>query len=115
MVILSELLSTDFELNSSTVRNVLRGWIAHGDIAAVWMAEPLTSSTAVCLLKTCHQANFVGFCADLNSDTTVSLSGIVFCQPACSSGYVCFWPTVQETFHAVLCQRSSALEAGSTP
>ena len=30
MVILSELLSTDFELNSSTVRNVLRGWIAHG-------------------------------------------------------------------------------------
>ena len=31
IVILSEVLSPGFDLNSSIVRNVLRGWIAHGD------------------------------------------------------------------------------------
>ena len=46
IVILSEVLSPGFDLNSSIVRNVLRGWIAHGDMAAVWMTQPLTSSTA---------------------------------------------------------------------
>ena len=46
VVILSEVLSPDIDLNSSAVRNVLRGWIAHGDIAAVWMTQPRTSSTA---------------------------------------------------------------------
>ena len=61
MVILSEFLSPNFDLNSSTVRNVLRGWIAHGDAAPVWLTQPLTSSTAACLLKTCHQANVVNF------------------------------------------------------
>ena len=49
VVILSEFLSPHFDLNSSAVRNVLRGWIAFGDIAAVWMT--LTSSAAACLLK----------------------------------------------------------------
>ena len=39
IVILSEVLSPGFGLK-------LRGWIAHGDIAAVWMTQPLTSSTA---------------------------------------------------------------------
>ena len=63
VVILSEVLSPEFDLNSSTVCNVLRRWIVHGDIAAVWMTQPLMSS------KTCHQANVVGFYAELNSDT----------------------------------------------
>ena len=69
IVILSEALSPGFDRNSSIVRNVLRGWIAHGDIAAVWMTQTLTSSTAACLLKACHQANVVGFYAEHNSDT----------------------------------------------
>ena len=67
IVILSEVLSPGFDLNSSFVRKVLRGWIAHGDIAAVWVTQPLTSSTAAFLLKACHQANVVGFCAELSS------------------------------------------------
>ena len=66
VVILSEFLSPNFDLNSFIVRNVLRGWIAHGDVAAVWLIQPLTSSTAACLLKTCHQANVVVFYAELN-------------------------------------------------
>ena len=70
IVILSEVQSPAFDLNSSIVRNVLRGWIGHGDITAVWMTQPLTSSTAACLQKACHQANVVGFYAELNSDTT---------------------------------------------
>ena len=69
IVILSEVLSPGFDLNSSIVRNVLRGWIAHGDEAAVWMTQPQTSSTAACLLKACHQENVVGFYAELSSDT----------------------------------------------
>ena len=69
IVILSEVLSPGFDLNSSTVRNVLRCWVAHGDIAAVWMTQPQTSSTAACLPKTCHQANVVGFYAEFSSDT----------------------------------------------
>ena len=84
-----------FDLNSSTVRNVLRGWIAHGDIAAVWMTQPLASSTASCLLETCLQANVVGFFAELNSNTTrqsfvhCANSGSVF--SASTAGHVCFW------------------------
>ena len=31
------------------------------------MTQPLTSSTAACLLKACHQANVVGFYAELSS------------------------------------------------
>ena len=58
-----------FDLNSSLVRNVLRGWNAHGDIAAVWMTQPLTSFTAACLPKACHQAKVVGLFAELSSDT----------------------------------------------
>ena len=71
VVILSEVLSPDFDLNSSTVRNVLRGWIAAGDKAAVWMTLPLTSSTAACLLKACHQANVVGFYAEQQHESSV--------------------------------------------
>ena len=37
--------------------------------AAVWLTQPLTSSSAACLLKTCHQANVVGFYAELISNT----------------------------------------------
>ena len=58
MLILSEFLSPNFDLNSS---NVLRGWISHGDVAVVWLTQPLTSSTAPSLLKTRHQAYVVGF------------------------------------------------------
>ena len=47
VVILSEFLSPNFDLNSFTVRNVLHGWIAHDDVAAVWLTQPSTSSTAV--------------------------------------------------------------------
>ena len=68
-MVLSEVLSPDFDLNSSTVRNVLRGWITHGDIAAVWMTQPFALSTVSCLLEACQQANVVGFCAELHSDT----------------------------------------------
>ena len=46
VVILSEFLSPNFDLDSSTVRNVLRGWITHGDVATVWLTQPLTSSSA---------------------------------------------------------------------
>ena len=69
VVILSEFLSPNFDLNSSTVRNVLHGWIAHGDVAVVLLTQPLTSSTAACLLKTCHQANVVSFHAELIHNT----------------------------------------------
>ena len=68
VVILNEVLSPDFGLNSSIVRDVLRGWIAHGAIAAVWKTQPLTLSTAACLPEACHQANVVGCYAVLNSD-----------------------------------------------
>ena len=64
VVIQSEVFSPNFDLNSSAVRNVLRGWISHGDVAAVWLTQPLTSSCATCLLKTCHHANVVGFCTE---------------------------------------------------
>ena len=73
VVILTEFLSPDFDLNSSAVRNVLRGWIAHGDVAAVWLTQPLTSSTAACLLKPCHPANVVGLWSS-SATQVVSLS-----------------------------------------
>ena len=118
VVILSEVLSPGFDLNSSIVRNVLRGWIAHGDKAAVWMTQPQASSTASCLLETCLQANVVGFFAELNSNTTrqsfvhCANSSLVFQQALvdmCAFGF-----PVQETLYAVLCQRSGTLAAGST-
>ena len=71
VVILSEFLSSYFVFNSSTVRNVLRGWIAHGDVAAVCLTEPLTSSAAACLFETCHQAR------SSSAIRIVSLSSIV--------------------------------------
>ena len=61
VVILSEFLSPIFDLNSSSVRNVLRGWISHGDVAAVWLTQPLTSSQNMspsrrcCILRGAHQ------------------------------------------------------------
>ena len=54
VVILSEILSPGFDLNGPIVRSVLRGWNAHGDVAAVWMTRPLALSTASCLLQACH-------------------------------------------------------------
>ena len=86
VVILSEFLSPNFALNS-TVRNVLRGWIAHGDVAAVWFTQPLTSSTAACLLKTCHEANVVGFYAESSTIRSVSLSSTVSTVPLASWKY----------------------------
>ena len=38
---------------------MLHGWIAHGDVAALWITELF-----------CHQANVGGVFAGLNSDTT---------------------------------------------
>ena len=70
VVILSEVLSPGFDLNSPIVRNVLRGWNAHGDAAAMWMTQPLALSTASCLLERRHQAIVVGFFAGLSSNTT---------------------------------------------
>ena len=61
IVILSEVLSPGFDLISPVVRDVSCGRIAHGDMAVVWMTQPLTLSTATCLLKACHQASVVGF------------------------------------------------------
>ena len=62
-VILSESFAPGIDLSSSVVRNVLRGWIAHGDAAGVWMTLSFATvlakpheSTAVCLLEACHQA-----------------------------------------------------------
>ena len=73
VVILGEFLSSNYDLKSSTVRNVLRGWIAHGDVAAVWLAQTSTSFAATCLLKTCHEAHVVGFYAE-HIHNTVSQS-----------------------------------------
>ena len=70
VVILSEVQSPGFDLNSPIVRNVLRGCIAHGDVAVARMTRPLALSPASCLLEACHQANVVGFFAELSSDTT---------------------------------------------
>ena len=70
VVILSEVLSPSFNLNSPIVRHVLRDWIAHGDVAAVWTTRPLALSTVSCRLEACHQANVVGFFAELRNDTT---------------------------------------------
>ena len=110
IVILSEVLSPGFDLDSSFVRKVLRGWIAHGDIAAVWVTQPLTSSTAACLLNACHQANVVGFYAELSSVThrqsLVHWTSNNFVFQQGTSGFVRFWLTVQETFYAVLCQKN---------
>ena len=58
-----------FDLNGSTVRNVLRGWITHGDIAAVWMTEPLALSTVSSLLEASQQTAIACVYADLHSDT----------------------------------------------
>ena len=51
------------------MRNVLRGWITHGDIAAVWMTQPLALSTVSSLLEACQQAAIAGVHADFHSDT----------------------------------------------
>ena len=69
-MILSEVLSPGFDLNSPIVRNVFRGWIAHGDVVALWITQPLALSTGSCLLEACHQGNVVGFFAGLSSDTS---------------------------------------------
>ena len=65
-VILSERLAPGIDLSSSVVRNMLRGWIAHGDVAGVWMTLSFVTvlakpheSTAVCLLEACQQAGVV--------------------------------------------------------
>ena len=46
VVMLSEVLSPGFDLNSAIVRNVLRSWIALGDVAVLWITQPLALSTA---------------------------------------------------------------------
>ena len=73
VVLLSEVLSPGIDLNSSIVCNVLRGWIAHGDVARVWVTQPLSLSTVSCILEACHRANVVGFFAEFNAGIT--------CQP----------------------------------
>ena len=117
-MILNEVLSPGFDLNNSIVRNVLRGWIAHGDIAAVWMTQPLTSSTAACLPKACLLANVVGFYPELNSDTPRqslkhwATNNFVF-QRVPMVLYA-FGLTFNKRFYAVLCQCSCSLAAGPT-
>ena len=101
-------------LNSPIVRNVLRGWFARGDIAAVGMTQPLALSTASCLLEKCQQANVAGFFAELNSNTSrqsfvhCANSRLVFQQECVLMAYR------SGNVYAVLCQRSGTLEAGST-
>ena len=69
IVVSSRVLSPDFDLDSSTVRNVLRGWITHGDIAAAWMTQPLALSKVASLLEAFQQAAIAGVYADFHSDT----------------------------------------------
>ena len=116
VVIVSEFLSPNFDLNSSTVRNVLRRWIAHGDAAAVWLTQPSTSSSAACLLKTSSKRCWFlrGAPPQYGQSVFQALRQRCLWLPASTSGYVCFWLTVQETLYAVLRQCSGALEAGST-
>ena len=104
---LSEVLSPGVDLNSSIVRNVLRGWIAHGDVAALWITQPLALSTASCLLEASHQANVVGFFAGLSSDTTFQSLA------QCANSSFAFQQVPMDTC-TVLCQRSDTHEAGST-
>ena len=108
VVILSEVLSPGFDLNSPIVRNVLRGWIACGGIAAVWMTQPLALSTVVWKLF-----NKRKLLVSLRSSTATRLVSLL-CFSKCWWMCVCFWLADQETFYAVLCQRSGTLEAGST-
>ena len=111
VVILSEFLSPNFDLNSSTVRNVLRGWIAHGDAAAVWMTQALMSSTSACLFENMSSSKCCWFLrgaqqrpqiVSLSSNVpTITSFSFSWCQWICvllayRSGDVC----------AVLCQRS---------
>ena len=76
VVILSEFLSPNFDLSSSTVRNVLRGWIAHGDVAAVWLTQPLTSSGAASLLVSTRNSSTI---------LSVRLSSVAPTTPLASS------------------------------
>ena len=69
IVVKSGVLWPGYHLNSSVVRNVLRGWITRGDIAAVWMTQPSAMSTVSCPLEACQQTRVVGFFAELQSDT----------------------------------------------
>ena len=102
VVILSEVLSHGFDLNSPVVRNLLRGWIARSDTAAVWMTQPLALSTASCLLETCQQANVAGFFAERqkqhDSSAFRALCRQSLCVSASAGGCVCFLLTDQETF-----------------
>ena len=68
IVVLSGVLSPDFDLNSSTVPTCLVVWVTHGDIAAVWMTQPLALSTGSCLLEACQQAAIAGVHEDLHND-----------------------------------------------
>ena len=71
-----------------------------------------------CLLKTCHQANVVGFYAELVNNTVRQSFehrvGKAFGFQQVPVDMCAFWPTVQETFCAALGPCSSTLEAGST-
>ena len=77
VVILSEKFAPGIDLSSSVVRDVLRGWIAHGDVAGVLMtllfatgfAKP-HESTAGCLLEACQQAGDIGCFAGLSDNLT---------------------------------------------
>ena len=118
IVVLSGVLSPGFDLYSSIVRNVLRGWITHGDIAAVWVTQPLALSTVSCLLEACQQANVVwslrGTPQRHGSSVVCALCQQKPCLSASAGGFVRFWLPTQETFDVVFSQRSSAFEAGST-
>ena len=79
IVVLSGVLSPRFDLNSSVVRNVLRGCISHVDIAAVWMTQPLASSTVSCLLEACQLRTWV---VSARNSITTRLVGLLCIVPA---------------------------------
>ena len=112
IVVLSGALSPDFDLNSSTVCNVLRGWITHGNIAAVWMTQPFVS----CLLEVCQQEAIAGVYADLHNDKARHLhaasKNLALRQvpvDLCAFGF-----PFKKTVDVEKSLRSSLFEAGST-
>ena len=120
VVILSEILSPGVHLTIPGVRNVLQGWIAHGDVAAVWLtlqsriptvhnrmsSESFPTGLRDWLLRWVQQQR------GLSVSRAVRRQG--FCRQTGSAGHVCFWVTIQETSFAGCLQRPCSHDLGST-
>ena len=87
IVVLSGVLSRKFDINSSTVRHVLRGWVTHGDVTAVWMTQPLSSITISRLLETCREANVVG--STQSSTARQLFTGLLTALPFVKCRWIC--------------------------